>query len=344
MLGLAIGLMVLALLPRETSCAGLPVPLPAAANHPGTEASPIRVSVGFWLVDISRIDSAAQTFSANLFFTLGWRDPSLAHGQPGLRQYNLKDIWHPNWVIVNAVSRLDPALPEVAEVAGDGTVFYRQRVLGSFAQALELRKFPFDHATFGIHFVMIGLRPADIQFVPSEQLLAMGMPNAAGVAPQLTLQDWRISEPTARTDAYQVAPGFESAGYVFEFRADRLQQHYVVKVFIPLLLIVLMSWLVFWIDHALSNAKISTSVTSMLTLIAYRFSIGNEVPKLPYLTLLDAFILISTILVFLALIEVVISTGLWFNGQKEPAQAIDRRSRIVFPAVFVILSVAIVFL
>ena len=46
----------------------------------------------------------------------------------------------------------------------------------------------------------------------------------------------------------------------------------------------------------------------MLTLIAYRFAIGSEVPKLPYLTRLDAFILASSLLVFLSLIEVMLTT------------------------------------
>jgi hypothetical protein len=339
-LALAISVVVLVLLPlHAANCADRPVPLWAEATRPGAPG-PIPVSVGFWLADISTIDSAAQTFSANLFFALSWRDPSLADGQPGFRQYNLKDIWHPNWVIVNAVTRLEPALREIVDVAGDGTVYYRQRVLGSFTQALDLRKFPFDHAAFGIHFVMVGLRPADVQFVANQQLLAMDVTNAAGIAPHLTLQDWRVSEPAAHSASYQVAPGLEFAGYAFGFRADRLQQHYIVKVMIPLLLIVMMSWLVFWISHSLGTAKISIGVTSMLTLIAYRFTVGNDVPRLPYLTLLDAFILISTILVFLALIEVVTSTGLWFSGRQELAQAIDRRSRVIFPVVFVALIAA----
>ena len=104
---------------------------------------------------------------------------------------------------------------------------------------------------------------------------------------------------------------------------------------VPLLLIVMMSWLVFWISQALGSVKISTGVTSMLTLIAYRLAIGNDVPKLPYLTLLDAFILVSTVLVVLALIMVVTSTAMWSNGRQDPVRAIDQRCRVMFPAVFV---------
>ena len=48
-------------------------------------------------------------------------------------------------------------------------------------------------------------------------------------------------------------------------------------------------------------------MTSMLTLIAYRFAIDSQLPPLPYMTRLDVFILTSTLLVFFSLIEVVVT-------------------------------------
>jgi hypothetical protein len=69
----------------------------------------------------------------------------------------------------------------------------------------------------------------------------------------------------------------------------------------------MMSWTVFWIDPTNGGPQISVAVTSMLTLIAYRFAIGSEVPKLPYLTRLDGFILAGSLLVFLSLIEVMLT-------------------------------------
>jgi len=82
-------------------------------------------------------------------------------------------------------------------------------------------------------------------------------------------------------------------------------------------------------------------VTSMLTLIAYRFAVGADVPKVPYLTLLDTFILASSLLVFLSLVEVVITTSLAVAGRIEAARAIDRHSRWIFPSAFSIVTAAI---
>jgi hypothetical protein len=52
-----------------------------------------------------------------------------------------------------------------------------------------------------------------------------------------------------------------------------------VKVILPLILIVAMSWIVFWIDPEESGIQISVAITTMLTLIAYRFAVGADLPK-----------------------------------------------------------------
>ena len=79
----------------------------------------------------------------------------------------------------------------------------------------------------------------------------------------------------------------------------------------------------------------------MLTLIAYRFAIDSQLPRLPYMTRLDAFILTSTILVFFSLIEVLVTTILDNNQQTERAKKIDRYCRVIFPVIFAVASIAI---
>jgi cadmium resistance protein CadD (predicted permease) len=102
-----------------------------------------------------------------------------------------------------------------------------------------------------------------------------------------------------------------------------------------------MSWAVFWIDPVTSNSQISIAVTSMLTLIAYRFAVDSQLPRLPYMTRLDAFFLTSTLLVFFSLIEVLVTTILDNNQQTERAKKIDRYCRAIFPVIFALASVAI---
>jgi hypothetical protein len=172
-------------------------------------------------------------------------------------------------------------------------------------------------------------------------LIQDGLKGAGGISPSVTLPDWTIEKWEVKPLVYALAPRNQYSGYAFEFTASRNVQHYVLKVILPLVLIVMMSWAVFWIDPVTSNSQINVAVTSMLTLIAYRFAIDSQLPRLPYMTRLDAFILISTILVFFSLIEVLVTTILDNNQQAEQAKKIDRYCRVIFRAVFLLASIVI---
>lgn len=318
-----------------------PSPLPPTPPRPEAEAGPTKVSYAVWIGDITQIDSVAQTFSANLVLFLRWHDPQLAHAGPGTKQYALDSIWNPRIVIANEAGEVERSLPEIVDVAPDGTAVYRQRLIGSFAQSLNLRAFPFDRDTFRVQIVTLGYRPEDIELAPDAMALTAGMREGIGLAEKLTIQDWRVLSAGSRVQPYRLAPGFEHAAFSFEFTAARNAQHFAIKVIIPLILIVMMSWAVFWIEPNDANTQMAVAVTAMLTLIAYRFAVDSDVPKLPYLTRLDEFILMSSLLVFLSLIEVIVTTKFANRDRLDLAQTIDRRCRWIFPLVFAVSSVVI---
>jgi hypothetical protein len=323
----------------EARGATSPLPLPPTPPRPDAEAGPTKVSYVIWIGDINQIDSAAQTFSANLVLFIRWRDPQLAHAGPGTKQYALDSIWNPRLVITNEAGEVERSLPETADVAPDGTVIYRQRLIGSFAQNLNLRAFPFDRDTFRVQIVTLGYRPEEIELAPDARALAAGMPEGVGLAEKLTIQDWRIKSVGSHVQPYRLAPRLELAAFSFEFTATRDSQHFVIKVIIPLILIVMMSWAVFWIEPNDANTQMAVAVTAMLTLIAYRFAVDSDVPRLPYLTRLDSFILMSTVLVFFSLIEVTVTTKFANRDRLDLARTIDRRCRWIFPLFFAIASV-----
>jgi hypothetical protein len=314
---------------------------PTLIERPNADAGPTQVSVQIWFVDINSIDSAQQSFIADIVIVLRWKDPRLAHTGGGVAHYALDQIWNPRVAIVNETNSVSRRLPESPEVEADGTVIYRQRYVGSFTQALHLRSFPFDKQTIRVHLVAVRYRPNEVQFVPDQEWVDAGLKQAGGISPSITLPDWTIEKWDIKNMVYALAPGLELSGYAFEFTASRNVQHYILKVILPLVLIVMMSWAVFWIDPATSNSQISIAVTSMLTLIAYRFAVDSQLPRLPYMTRLDAFFLTSTLLVFFSLIEVLVTTILDNNQQTERAKKIDRYCRAIFPVIFALASVAI---
>ena len=315
--------------------------MPPLIDRPNADSGPTEISVGMWVVDISSIDSAQQTFTAEIAVVLRWKDPRLAHTGNGVVRYPLEQIWHPRVGIVNETNSVSRKMPDSVEVEPDGTVTYRQRYVGAFTQPLRLQSFPFDRQTFRVQLVAVRYQSNEVMFVPDQVWIQDGLKGAGGISPSVTLPDWTIEKWELKPLVYALAPRHQYSSYAFDFTASRNVQHYILKVILPLILIVIMSWSVFWIDPVHSNSQISIAVTSMLTLIAYRFAVDTQLPRLPYMTRLDAFILTSTLLVFFSLIEVLITTILETSRRTGRAKKIDRYCRAIFPAMFLIASIAI---
>jgi hypothetical protein len=85
------------------------------------------------------------------------------------------------------------------------------------------------------------------------------------------------------------------------------------------------------------GSRQGVAVTSMLTIIAYRFALAAKLPKLSYLTRFDFLLLGCTALVFLILIEVVAVHRFTGAGRTTAAARLDYGSRILFPLGFVAL-------
>ena len=296
-------------------------------ERPGADSGPTLLHVRIGALGIDEIDSAKQTFTANLYVAVRWQDDRLVHDGTGVKVLDLDEAWSPQFQFTNQ-QRVVRTFPEELLVSPTGEVVYRQRVWGTFSQGLELRDFPMDTQTFTVQLV------ASIPFVFSDQLQMVEDEKwPSGLAPDFAIPDWDVVGWKMTAGEYNPLhmpmgpPSFE-----FSFSAKRHMGYYLLKIMLPLLLIVMMSWIVFWIDPKEMGTQISVSVTTMLTLIAYRFMVGSAVPKISYLTRLDLFILSATLLVFTTLLEAVVTGTLARSERVELARRIDRVARVVYPS------------
>lgn len=295
----------------------------------GGGATPVYVTMAF--VDIDEVDSAQQNFTANMFMMIRWNDPRLAHEGPGNIVIPDLDAWHPDIQFVNQ-QKIWPTLPEVLHIAPSGEVLYKQRVWGPFSQPLNVRNFPFDSQRFEVRLASVEQSPDEIDFQKDPDV-------PSGLAPEFSLPDWEILGWDLDFSPYRpLALGQELASCSIALEAKRYVAPYLYKVILPLVLIVAMSWIVFWVNPKESSTQINVATTSMLTLIAYRFMVGGELPAVPYLTRLDEFILSSTLLVFAALMQAVITSIMANQDRISWALWADRVCRLLFPVAFFVLT------
>jgi hypothetical protein len=258
-----------------------------------------------------------------------------------MRMVPLEEAWNPRILLANRQTLTRTSLPEVLEVEPDGTVNYRQRYVGPLSQALRLSEFPFDRHNFRIQFVATGFDSDELKFIPGE---SDDYDYVGGVmAEHFSQPDWNIEKYTTNSRPYEPIKGVKLAGFDLEFTAKRHLPYYVWQVMVPLVFIVMMSWGAFWIDPEHAGAQIGVATSSMLTLIAYRFMLGDLLPKLPYMTRMDFFTLAATTMVFMSFVEVVTTTILFYKKKGDIGRKIDVYARFIFPTIFITWSLFALF-
>jgi len=285
----------------------------------------IDVDVLIYVIDIDEVNSVAQSFRATVYAEFRWMDPELAHPGPDSISKNLEEIWYPRTQILNQ-QRLVDTFPRTAEIQPNGEVVFRQRVWGDFSESLELREFPFDTQQLKISLVNVKFGARQVRYHIDPQ---------SGVAETLRIPDWQVRSWGVSPQLLPIGHNHtERPAVVVSLEVERYASYFILKVILPLILIVAMSWMVFWIDPSMAAPQISVAVTAMLTLIAYRFAIGGMVPRLGFLTSLDYFVMGSTILVFVGLMEVIYTARLFQSGQADKARAVDQKARWIIPLIY----------
>jgi hypothetical protein len=146
-----------------------------------------------------------------------------------------------------------------------------------------------------------------------------------GMNERLSIQGWRVGEP--RVEA-STGPRIARAGTFARFDVDlpleRDWSYHAWKLGVPLTLIVLMAYGVYFIPASAVPQQIGLGTTSMLTLIAYMLALGSTLPRISYLTRADRFFVGSAVLVFLGLVKALAAIAL---AQGPHAGLLDRMNR-----------------
>jgi hypothetical protein len=301
-------------------------------DPPIVDGQPVKVAIGLVIVNLPSIDEANEQFLIDGYLFARWHDPRLAHApRPGGLpvSYAPDQIWHPRPEIVNAVrprERQDTAL----SADPDGTVHYLERFDAQVSSKFFLRSFPFDTQT-----LQIVIHP----FSSNIRSVVYGVDRAqswtsAEFNSYSSLAEWEVAAVQPVAGRVKATNGLEISEARFEIKIVRRYQFYVWKVFLPLLLMVMLSWSVFWMETFDLQNQIQVAVVTLLTVIAFALAISSSLPKVPYLTLSDAFFLTCYVFVFIAILELMTVHVTHRTRGEDPGLRIRRVSRWLVPLAF----------
>ena len=98
---------------------------------------------------------------------------------------------------------------------------------------------------------------------------------------RLSIQGWRVGAPTAEaTTSSRIARAGVFARFDVTLDLKRDSAYYAWKLGIPLLLIVLMAYGVYFVPATMVVQQIGLGVAPMLTLIAYMLALSGSLPRI----------------------------------------------------------------
>ena len=343
---LALGAILIAGLAARAVAAAAPPPpfaaFPAGLDPnsmllpPPAQGGRVKVSVALHVLNLSGIDEVTERFELTGYLLAQWNDPRLTYKASGngdkYRTLAPDSVWRPQLVIINAVKPRQ-ILEGSLRVAPDGTLSYVERFDALVTSTFHLKPFPFDAQKLEVLVHPFTDQQLSVAFVTSQ----LPVWTATEFSTYSSLESWEFKSLTARIGTAASQFGEHAIAEArFEIAVERRYEFYLWKVFLPLLLMVVVSWSVFWFDPSEVSSQVTIAVTTILTIIAFALAISLTLPRVPYLTFADAFFLACYIFAFLAMLEVTAVHIAYRNQRRDLARGIRGTARWLVPAAFVV--------
>ena len=303
---------------------------------------PIEVGVGLVLEQIIEVNQQSEFITAVATLRMEWTDPSQA--------FNPEDC-HCDYKIYSEdkfkdfLSATDSKWPDFTFknqqgnrwvqnrnviLYHDGTAIYSERFTTNFQVDFDFRQFPFDTQEFIIRIDSI---------LPEEYYLYSNLEEVSRVSENTGEDEFILEELSVDVTRNSTNNGIVSS-YVFSFNAPRHLSYYIFRIFIPILLIVLISWVTFFLKNYTHRIEVASA--NLLLFIAFSFSLADNYPRLGYLTFLDAVMAIMFIINALVIVYNVWLRRLEMNDKVDMLERLDDILDWVYPLIYLFLLAGLV--
>jgi hypothetical protein len=223
-------------------------------------------------------------------------------------------------------------LPRTAEVDDLGNVRHQQRLIGELAVDLNFAEFPFDRQYLPVDFVSYASSVGDINF--------SGHSEKAGDDSSFGIEGWELTILEPKIGEYQI-PGQRRPNprLTFVIGAERDSGYFLLTMFLPMALIILMAWSVFWLPPDIIPARIGISTASIFSFVAFGFTVRSNLPEVSYMTRADIFVTGCTVLVFLALGVAIAGSRLANTERMDEALRISAVARWAYLLLFALVII-----
>lgn len=233
------------------------------------------VMMGAYLNDVQAIDLKNHNYMVDFYLWFRWKNPDIDPSS-SLEFVNHSESW--GTVITKSY--------EEPEVLPDGKLYQVIHVEGRMSRKLDLRNYPFDKQSISI----------EIEDAVRDTLGQKYVVDSIGVNPELklpgfqykpaTMQSYDYTHPTNFGDT-RVDQGSSYSRVSIELRITRPIINAVVKNVLPILLTTICCSFVFLLSPKLVDSRFQIAIFSIFSIVALQITVGEDLPTVEYLTLLD---------------------------------------------------------
>jgi hypothetical protein len=305
---------------------------------------PIPVQAGVQIDRISEVNSPGETFTVIGSLRMDWLDPGLAFSPDtcrcSIKLYSERDFdrfladarsqW-PNFTFYNQQGNRW-VQNRVVAVWPDGSARYVERFTVTFQADFDFKQYPFDTQEFPIVLHML---------LPNSIYELLPLPGYSGISPDHGEDEFIIGPLVVTPGSAEAGASTERsvAALTYAFTAPRHLEYYILQVFVPILLIILISWFTFFLKDY--TRRIEAAAANVLLFIAFSFSLAGNYPRLGYVTFLDAVMAVTFVVNTLVLLYNVQMKRMETQGEAERVARIDRVFDWAYPLSY-ILSIGVV--
>ena len=309
-------------------------------------AAPIEVQTGLKILRISAVDSPNENFTVLGSLRMDWTDPALAFSPDScncsVKLYTDKEVDRflaevgSRWPAFTFFNQLGNRWigSRAAAIWPDGSARYAESFNTTFQADFDFRQYPFDTQTFPVYLDLL---------YPTSMYTMAELPGYSEIDPAHGEDEFIISEFTAAASTVTPSAADKPVSRLtFSFSAPRHLNYYLLQVFLPIILIILISWFTFFLRDY--TRRIEAAAANILLFIAFSWSLAGNYPRLGYITFLDAVMSVTFAVNVLVLLYNVYMKRLENQGKDERVQRIDNVLDWAYPLSYAALIGVVVLL
>ncbi|KAM7358100.1 resistant to dieldrin isoform 4-T8 [Cochliomyia hominivorax] len=273
--------------------------------RPNYGGPPVEVGVTMYVLSISSVSEVLMDFTLDFYFRQFWTDPRLAYRKrPGVETLSvgsefIKNIWVPDTFFVNekqSYFHIATTSNEFIRVHHSGSITRSIRLTITASCPMNLQYFPMDRQLCHIEIESFGYTMRDIRYFWRDGLSSVGMSS------EVELPQFRVLGHRQRATEINLTTGNYSR-LACEIQFVRSMGYYLIQIYIPSGLIVIISWVSFWLNRNATPARVALGVTTVLTMTTLMSSTNAALPKISYVKSIDVYLGTCFVMVFASLLE-----------------------------------------